>query len=148
MKPSNWKPPTGVEFVDGGLRINMDKFEPGMEPFIIERENAVAHVSDLGIRIEMHNGDVYWHWRDGQQESLLRKIKSVSIAPELGIARTEQVQLSHGKRLSWYLEPSGSVHVTYDGQGQLDEVSTLGVEVMTSPDGELTVLGPLCSPPK
>lgn len=143
MSNISWKPRAGVEFVDGGLRINMDKFEPGMEPFSIERDDGVAHVSNLGIRIETHNGDIHWHWRDGQQESLLRRIKSVNIVEDLRITGTEQIELNHGSRLSWYLEPSGSIHVTFDAQGHVNEVSTFGVETMTSPDGELTVLSVL-----
>ena len=136
-----WNPPRGVEYADGQWHIDMDKFEPGMKPFRLEREDGVIHVSETCVRIETHAGNIHCHWRDGQLESLLRHIKVVAIQPDLQVVRHDRRALVHGYVLNWYLLPRGSLHVTFDAKGQLDEVLACGLETVVADDGSLTVVG-------
>ncbi len=131
--------PAGFERIDGELRINVDKFEPGMAPQVIETPYGVAYADETGVRIETHSGDVHHQWRDGQTESQLRHIKAVAIGESLQVERSERNELVHGYVLIWYMVPSGSLHVTFDAKGNLDEVTARGLETHTSPDGVLTV---------
>ena len=133
--------PTGFEWVGDELRIDIDKFEPGMRPQIIESPQGKAYVDENGVRIETNTGNIFWHWRDGNTESLLRNIKSVAIHEDVQVSHSIRTPLTHGYVLNWYLIPRGSLHLTFDAKGYLSEVQACGVEIQTTPDGAMTVMG-------
>lgn len=76
-----------------------------------------------------------------KKENILKCIKAVTIDKAMCVVHSEQAELNHGYRQSWYFSPSGALHVTFDAMGALDELCADGLQTTTDIHGTLIVVG-------